>query len=139
MRYASKFEFYTFPLGQFKQETAHIAIIISLISHWCKVMPKLILNRLKPHAREIITEEKAGFRAGRSTTDQVFSLRILCEKHLQHQQICTMSLLISQNLRQSCSMACSLMGHHAEEQYQCKSSWHYLAALKQGYKCSPDE
>ena len=24
-------------------------------------------------------------------------------------------------------MACSLMGHHAEEQYQCKSSLHHLA------------
>ena len=37
------------------------------------------------------------------------------------------------------SMACSLMGHHAEVQYQCKSSSHHWAALWQGYKCSPDE
>ena len=28
----------------------------------------------------------AGFRAGRSTTEQIFNLRILCEKYLQHQQ-----------------------------------------------------
>ena len=27
-----------------------------------------------------------GFRAGRSTTEQIFNLRILCEKYLQHQQ-----------------------------------------------------
>ena len=27
-----------------------------------------------------------GFRAGRSTTEQVLNLRILCEKYLQHQQ-----------------------------------------------------
>ena len=26
------------------------------------------------------------FRAGRSTTEQIFNLRILCEKYLQHQQ-----------------------------------------------------
>ena len=26
------------------------------------------------------------WRAGRSTTEQVFNLRILCEKHLQHQK-----------------------------------------------------
>ena len=26
------------------------------------------------------------WRAGRSTTEQLFNLRILCEKHLQHQQ-----------------------------------------------------
>ena len=28
----------------------------------------------------------AGFRIGRSTTEQIFNLRILCEKYLQHQQ-----------------------------------------------------
>ena len=59
---------------------------ISLISHSSKVMLKVILNRLKPQAGEIIAEEQAGFRAGRSTTEQIFNLRILCEKYLQHQQ-----------------------------------------------------
>ena len=52
----------------------------SLISHSSKVMLKVILNRLKPQAEEIIAEEQAGFRAGRSTTEQIFNLRILCEK-----------------------------------------------------------
>ena len=56
---------------------------ISLISHPSKVMLKIILNRLQPQAEEIITEEQAGFRAGRSTTEQVFNLRILGEKYLQ--------------------------------------------------------
>ena len=50
-------------------------------------MLKVILNRLKPQAEEIIAEEQAGFRAGRSITEQIFNLRILCEKYLQHQQI----------------------------------------------------
>ena len=59
---------------------------ISLISHSSKVMLKVILNRLKPQAEEIIAEEQAGFRAGRSTTEQIFNLRTLCEKYLQHQQ-----------------------------------------------------
>ena len=49
-------------------------------------MLKVILNRLKPQAKKIIAEEQAGFRAGRSTTEQIFNLRILCEKYLQHQQ-----------------------------------------------------
>ena len=35
---------------------------ISLISHSSKVMLKVILNRLKPQAEEIIVEEQAGFR-----------------------------------------------------------------------------
>ena len=53
---------------------------ISLISHSSKVMLKVILNRLKPQAEEIIAEEQAGFRAGRSTNIS---------------RICTMSSLIS--------------------------------------------
>ena len=46
---------------------------------------KIILNRLKPQAEQINAEEQAGFRAGRSATEQIFNLSILCEKYLQHQ------------------------------------------------------
>ena len=59
---------------------------ISLISHPGKVMLKILLNRLKPHAGKLIAEKQAGFRPGRSTTEQIFNLRILFEKYLQHQQ-----------------------------------------------------
>ena len=45
-------------------------------------MLKVILNRLKPKVEKITAEEQAGFRAGRSTTEQIFNLRILCEKYL---------------------------------------------------------
>ena len=55
---------------------------ISLISHPSKVMLRIFLYRLKPQAEKIIKEEQAGFRAGRSTTERIFSLRILCEKYL---------------------------------------------------------
>ena len=48
-------------------------------------MLKTILNRLKPQAK-IIAEEQAGFREGRSITEQIFNLRILCEKYIQHKQ-----------------------------------------------------
>ena len=43
-------------------------------------------EQIKPQAKKSIAEEQAGFRAGRSTTEQIFNLRILCEKYLQHQQ-----------------------------------------------------
>ena len=56
------------------------------ISHPRKVMLKIILNRLQLQGEEIIAKEQAGFRAGKSTTEQIFNLRILCEKYLQHQQ-----------------------------------------------------
>lgn len=56
---------------------------ISLIYHPSKVMQKVLLNRLKLQAETIIVEEQAGFRAGRSTTEQIFSLGILCERYLK--------------------------------------------------------
>ena len=59
---------------------------ISLISQSSKVMLKVIFNRLRPEAEEMNAEEQAGFRAGRSTTEHRFNLRILCEKYHQHQQ-----------------------------------------------------
>ena len=60
--------------------------MISLISHQSKVMLKIISNRLKPQVKKIIAEEQAGFRAGRSTTEQLFNLQINCEKYIQHHQ-----------------------------------------------------
>ena len=55
---------------------------IGVISHPSKVMLKIILNRLRPQAEKIIAEEQAGFRAGRSTSEQIFNLKILCDKCL---------------------------------------------------------
>ena len=48
-------------------------------------MLKIILNHLKPDAEKIIVEEQTGFRPERSTTEQIFNLRILCERYVQHQ------------------------------------------------------
>ena len=59
---------------------------ISLISHPSKVLLRIILNRLKSKAEELLSEEQAGFRAGRSTVEQIFNCRVLIEKHLQHQK-----------------------------------------------------
>ena len=85
---------------------------ISLISHPSKIMLKIILNRLKPQAGKIIAGEQAGFRAGRSTTEQIVNLRILCEKQLQHQQ----NFRLHEGLRQC--LTCSFVGNHEEVQHQ---------------------
>ena len=60
--------------------------MISLVCHPSKVLLQVLLNRLKRQAESIIAEEQAGFRAGRSMTQQIFNFRILCKKYLQHQQ-----------------------------------------------------
>ncbi len=58
---------------------------ISLISHPSKVLLKVIANRLKKRAKEILAEEQAGFRSGRSTVEQITNVRILGEKYRDHQ------------------------------------------------------
>ena len=58
---------------------------ISLISHPSKIMLLVILNRLKgKKAEEILAEEQAGFRAGRSITESIDESII--EKHLLHKK-----------------------------------------------------
>ena len=55
---------------------------ISLISQPSKVMLRILLNRLKPQAEEIIKEEQAGFRAGGAQLGQFsileYSVRNTC-------------------------------------------------------------
>ena len=48
-------------------------------------MLRVILNRLKAKAEELLAEEQAGFRPGRSTVEQIFNSRVIIEKRLQHQ------------------------------------------------------
>ena len=54
---------------------------ISIISHMSKIILKVILRRLQPIAEELLSEEQAGFRAGRSNNEQIFNLRIIQEKY----------------------------------------------------------
>ena len=61
--------------------------IISLISHSSEIMLKIILNRLKHYTEELIFEEQAGFRTGRSTSEQIFNLRVISEKYSQHSKL----------------------------------------------------
>ena len=49
-------------------------------------MLRVILNRLKAKAEELLAEERASFRPSRSTVEQIFNSRVIIEKHLQHQR-----------------------------------------------------
>jgi len=58
---------------------------ISLLSHPSKVFLRVLLNRLQPQVDGgMYADEQASFRAGRSTTDQILNLRIVCEKYAEH-------------------------------------------------------
>ena len=49
-------------------------------------MLKIMPNRLKPQVEKIIAKNQAGLGARRSTTEQIFTLKSISEKYLQHQQ-----------------------------------------------------
>ena len=57
---------------------------ISLLCTLYKLFTRILLNRLKPLAEEILGEQQAGFRKGRSTTDQIFTLKIISEKYWEY-------------------------------------------------------
>ena len=63
---------------------------ISLLAIAGKILAKIILNRIKSVSEELLPESQCGFRAGRSTTDMIFTLRQLQEKAIeQHQPLYT--------------------------------------------------
>ena len=49
-------------------------------------MLRAILNRLKAKAEELLAEEQADFRSGRSTVEHIFLNRVIIEGHLQHRR-----------------------------------------------------
>ena len=53
---------------------------ISMIAHLSKVLLNIMLNRITARSEEFISEEQAGFRANRSTVQQILSLRLIAEK-----------------------------------------------------------
>ena len=59
------------------------------------------------------------WRAGRSTTEQVFNLRILCEKHLQHQQDLYHVFLDVFKRDFDRGLACSFVGNQEDVHHLC--------------------
>ena len=49
-------------------------------------MLRVILNRILDQADQILEEEQASFISQRSTTERIFNLRLLVEKHLEHEK-----------------------------------------------------
>lgn len=53
---------------------------ISLLNTGYKVFAKVLYNRIVPHAENVIGEYQCGFRPDRSTTDQIFNIRLILQK-----------------------------------------------------------
>jgi len=59
---------------------------ITLLSTPSKVFSRVLLNRLQGAVDNTLQDEQAGFRKGRSCTEQIFTLRSITEQSLEHQQ-----------------------------------------------------
>ena len=55
---------------------------ISLLSVVGKVYGRVLINRIRDKAENVIAEVQGGFRRGRGCTDQIFIVRQICEKYL---------------------------------------------------------
>ena len=53
---------------------------ISLLNTCYKVVSNIILNRIKPYTKEIIEENQSGFMPGKSTVDQIHTIKQIVEK-----------------------------------------------------------
>jgi hypothetical protein len=58
---------------------------ISLVSMTCKVLMLVVQARLAPMVEDTVGDYQHGFRRARSTTDAIFTYRLLCEKYRQTQ------------------------------------------------------
>ena len=55
---------------------------ISLLCHSSKILTSIVLERVRNKTEELLPEEQAGFRKGRSTIEQIFTLRRMAEKYV---------------------------------------------------------
>ncbi|KAI0235343.1 hypothetical protein LSAT2_014176, partial [Lamellibrachia satsuma] len=60
---------------------------ISLLCIADKILARIMLNRLAHHiADNVLPESQCGFRAGRGTTDMIFTMRQIPEKYREQNQ-----------------------------------------------------
>jgi len=59
---------------------------IALVSHACKMLMRVILDRMQIKIESEIAQEQAGFRSRRGTRDQISNLRIILEKARERNQ-----------------------------------------------------
>lgn len=60
---------------------------ISIMSHSVKLLLTIILERVRTKLRPEIADEQFGFMPDKGTRNAIFTLRMLCERAIQHQQV----------------------------------------------------
>jgi hypothetical protein len=57
---------------------------VSLLNMVYKVLSDILFKRILPHAGKVIGSYQCGFQKDRSIVDQIFSLRQIMEKSIEH-------------------------------------------------------
>ena len=60
----------------------HNYLGISLLNVTYKIFTNLLTRYIEPYVEEILGDYQCGFRKGRSTTDQIFCLRMIWREHV---------------------------------------------------------
>ena len=60
---------------------------LRLLTIGYKVLANIMCHRLQPHYLRIVGEYQAGFMPGRSTIDNIFIVRQMCEKYREYNRI----------------------------------------------------
>ena len=60
--------------------------MISLMSHVTKIVPRVLLHRMKRKLRSKLSDEKFGYQPGKGTRNAIFCLRVLSEKATEKQK-----------------------------------------------------
>jgi hypothetical protein len=66
---------------------------IMLLSIPAKILSKLLLERMKTEIDKKLRKNQAGFRAGRSCSDQIITLRIIIEQCLEMRKPCILNFI----------------------------------------------
>ena len=56
---------------------------ISLMSHFTKLLLRIILERNKRRLEQEVGETQSGFRTGKGTREGIFNMRMICERYLE--------------------------------------------------------
>ena len=74
---------------------------ISIMSQVTKLLLKIVMDRMKRKIEAELDDDQSEFRQGKGTREGLLNLRLVCERHLEEQQVVYMFLRLRKGIRSS--------------------------------------